>query len=468
MGKMPLPTREAEDRWFAIDRQIRDSIWGGYDRDGTGKRTSEAPLGAFGVTAASFANADISMLAIKKITDQINAATFTQTSASAPNALAYWLHRTSEGEPGSIPSCANPVTFMDQNDTIGDWDGCFENRATTVLAAYRPVGIWPTATDSTVALPAGTSVQVELYLATDQVTVIRPSGVLMAGDRVLGSGAGTPAPTIGSGPWIAQGLPVNPNIVRGAPAIPTGVMIDENKCKELGELCWNKLTWSFTTTRPAVPGEQLTFQLSLIGARAWSFGYEAGHRSKIVIVPGTNTAGLDFSVSFSDPAEGAKLAEGAFNAYGSAVFPSLGTTPAGDHPTLKRVDVSVDDATFANPIQATLDEASGSWWAPIPRLAVGAHTLYARASVDRNTSPVATRHITVLDTQTSPRVQWQVTPRGGTPSDGAWQQASGVTSFVFQVDTRSYGLGSFTIHTRLQEQGAPTASSSVNVRFSGR
>jgi hypothetical protein len=467
MGKAPLPIREAEDRWFAIDRQIRDSIWGGYDRDGDGVRDSEAALGAFGVTAASFTNANISMLAIKKIADQINAGQFTQTTASTPNALAYYLHRSSEGEPAAAPSCDDPVTFMDQNDTTGDWDGCFENRATTVLAAYRPVGIWPTATDSTVALPAGTSVQVELYLATDQVTVIRPSGVLMAGDRVLGSGAGTPAPTIGSGPWIAQGLPVNPNLVSGAPAIPTGVAIDQNKCKDLGELCWNKFTWSFTTTRPAIPGEQLTFQVSLIGTRAWSFGYEAGHRSKIVIVPGTNTAGLDLAVSFSDPAEGAKLAEGAFNAYGSATFPSLGTTPSGDHPTLKRVDVSVDDATFANPVQATLDESSGSWWAPIRRLAVGAHTLYARASLDRNSSPVVTRHITVLDTQTSPRVQWQVTPRGGTPTESAWQPAAGVTSYVFQFDSRTYGKGDFTIYTRLLEQGAPTASTSVNVRFSG-
>jgi hypothetical protein len=311
-------------------------------------------------------------------------------------------------------------------------------------------------------------VQVELYLATDQVTLIRPSAVLMAGDRVLGSGAGTPAPTIGSGPWIAQGLPVNPNVVNGAPASPTGVAIDENKCKELGELCWNKFTWSLTTTRPAIPGEQLTFQVSLIGARAWAFGYEAEHRSKIVIVPGTNTGGLDLSASFSDPAEGARLAEGAFNVYGSAVFPSLGTTASGDHPTTKRVDVSVDDPTFANPIQATLDEASGSWWAPVPRLAVGAHTLYARASLDRTSSPTASRHITVLDTQTSPRVQWQVIPRGGTPAEAAWQPASGVTSYAFQVNTASYGQGDFTILTRLLEQGAPTASTSVNVRFSGK
>ena len=36
LGKMPLPVREAEDRFFEIDRQIRDSLWGGYDRDANG------------------------------------------------------------------------------------------------------------------------------------------------------------------------------------------------------------------------------------------------------------------------------------------------------------------------------------------------------------------------------------------------------------------------------------------------
>jgi hypothetical protein len=354
---------------------------------------------------------------------------------------------------------------MDQTNSAGDFDPCFENRATTVLAAYRPVGIWPTAASSTVVLPAGTSVQVELYLATDQASIIRPTGVLMAGDRELGTGAGTPTPTIGSGPWVSQGFPVNPQIV--SPAIPSGVKIDQNKCKELGELCWNKLTWSFATTRPAIPGEQLTFQVQLVGARAWSFGYEGQHSSKISITPAAGTSGLDWGITIDDPAEGAQLSEGAFTAYGTATFPSLGTTPAGDHPSIKRVDLSVDDATFANPIQATLDEASGNWWAPVSRLSVGAHALYARASIDRNSSPVLTRRITVLDTQTTPRVQWQITPRGGTPTAAAWKPATGLLSYSFSFDSRTYGKGDFTIHTRLLEQGAPTAATSLNAKFSG-
>jgi hypothetical protein len=466
MGRAAMPVREAEDRWFAIDRQIRDSIWGGYDRNGDGTRDDAAPLGSFGVSAASFATADLTFLAIKHITDGI-AAALAQTNADA-NSLTYFLHRSSEGEPGVAGSCANGVTYMDQDDRDGDFDPCFENRATSVLAAYRPVGIWPSSTDSTVALPAGTTVDVELYLAIDQVSLVRPTGVLMAGDRELGSGPGEPTPTIGSGPWISQGFPVNPNIIVGAPALPTGVKIDQNKCVELGELCWNKLTWSFSTTRPAVPGEQITFQVQLIGARAIAYGYEGQHRSRIVITPAAMPgSGLDFSVAITEPTEGARLAEGAFTAYGSTTFPDLGTTEAGDHPAERRVDVSVDDPNFADPVQANLDEASGAWSAPIPRLAPGDHTLYARAQMGDNRSAVAVRKFTVLDTETSPRVQWQVTPRGGTPTEASWQPATGVLSYSFTFDSRTYGKGDFTIHTRLLEGGAPTATTSLNAKFSG-
>ena len=70
MGKMALPNREAEDRWFAIDRQIRDSIWGGYDRNGDGVKETEAPLGQFGLTAADVQTANTTLIAISKITER--------------------------------------------------------------------------------------------------------------------------------------------------------------------------------------------------------------------------------------------------------------------------------------------------------------------------------------------------------------------------------------------------------------
>jgi hypothetical protein len=353
---------------------------------------------------------------------------------------------------------------MDQSDSAGDFEPCFENRVTSVLAAYRPLGIWPTATDATVALPAGSTVNVELYLATDMVTAPRPTGVLMASDREIGTGAGTPTPTIGSGAYVAQGSPV------GLPApLPSGVVVDANKCQQLAELCWTKLTWSFQTTRPSIPGEQLTFQVQLLGVRAYAFGYEGQHRSKISITPAAMPAsGLDLSAQFTDPSEGAKLPEGAFTVFGTASFPNLGTTPAGDHPSIKRVDVSVDDASFASPIQASLDESSNTWSAPIPKLSVGAHTLYARAAIDRNTSPAATLYVTVQSTQSAPRVEWQAVPFGAATSATGWQPAAGVLSYYFVVNTAAYPAGRYTIYTRLLEQGSQTAITSVNARFAGR
>ncbi|MBI2773760.1 MAG: S8 family serine peptidase [Chloroflexi bacterium] len=469
LGKAALPTRDAEDRWFAIDRQIRDSLWGGYDRDGNGSTDSFAALGAFGITEANVRSADAQMIAIAKVANAITLSALTQTTGA--NTQTFWLHRSSEGEPQLVDSCGNAVEYMDQSDTSGDRDPCFSNRATSVLAAYRPLGIWPASSDTTAPLPAGSTVTVELWVALSEVSVLRPTGVLMAGDRVLGTGSGTPTPAIGSGLWISQGFPVNPNLINGAPTLPTGVKIDQNKCKELGEACWNKLTWSFTTTRHAIAGEQLTFQAALIGARAFAFGYEAQHRSKISIDVASAPAGeLDFGTAFTSPAEGAKLPDNVgFDATGSVTFPALGTTEAGDHPTLKRVYVSVDDATFANPTEASVflndGGTRGTWRAPIGGLAAGAHTIYARAQIDTNASPVSQRSVTVEDVNTTPRVQYQIVRAGTVPIADGWKAATGLLSYSFEFDTRTYGKGDFTINVRLIEGGLTTATASLNAKF---
>jgi len=355
------------------------------------------------------------------------------------------VHRLYENEPGTTPGCASNVLTMDQNDSAGDRELCFDNRATSVLAAFRPLGIWPSTSDTTVAIPAGSTVAVDLYTTVETPTAIRPTGVFMATDRVLGTGAATPQPVLASG---ANGI----------------------LCAAMGEACWTKFSWSFQTTRHAIHGEQLTLQVQLIGTRSWAFGYEGAHASRVTITPAAVPAGqLDFGATFIEPAEGAKLSEDPFTAFGSVTFPNLGTTEAGDHPTTKRVDVSADDPAFASPIQAnlTLDaqETSGSWSAPIPRLAPGAHTLYVRAAIDRNTSPVTQRTITVQDTKSTPRVQWQVTSSGTAPTEDCWQPANGLLSWQFAFDTRAYGTGDFVIHARLLEQGAQTAITSVPARF---
>ncbi|HVF06528.1 MAG TPA: S8 family serine peptidase, partial [Frankiaceae bacterium] len=444
MGKAALPVREAEDRWFSIDAQIRDSIWGGHDRDGDGDRDVAHGAENLGVTVDHVQTIEGMLAVIASVSyATANSAPATATSADAAGEpKTYWLHRSSEGEPQLADSCSNGVHYMDQTDSTGDMEPCFANRATTVLAAYRPIGIWPTASDIDFALPAGSTVSVELWVASDQVTVARPVGMLMAGDRELGSGAGTPTPMIGSGPWIAQGFPVNPNIIVGAPQIPTGVAVDQNKCRDLGELCWNKMTWSFTTNRHAVVGDQLTFQVSIAGIRALAFGHEGQHRSRITITPAAAPSSeLETTVTIGEPTDGAALPEDPFTVSGLTSYPNFGTTEAGDHPTRKYVHVSVDDPTFANPVEANLtvsaDQRSGSWTAPLPRLSVGAHTLYVRSCIDRDCA-TAERNVTVQDTRSTPRVQWQVVASGATPTADGWRTANGLLFYSFDFDTRTY------------------------------
>ncbi|HKY53802.1 MAG TPA: hypothetical protein VJM08_05810, partial [Anaerolineales bacterium] len=460
LGKMPLPVREAEDRFFAIDQQIRDSLWGGYDRDANGTADVAAPLGSFNLGVADVATHSATMVTIRRISESLALSQFTQLNGA--NAYTFYLHRRSGSELNITPSCADPVTYMDQTDSTPDSEPCYTNRVTSVLAAYRPLGIWPTTTDTTVPIPAGSNVQVELYLATSEVSVVRPTGVLMAGDRELGTGAGMPMPTIGSGPWISQGSPV------GLEPLPSGVTIDENKCQELGEFCWNKFTWSFTTTRPAIAGEQLTFQVQLIGARAWAFGYEGQHRSIITIVPAPiPPTGLDFGVNITSPTEGESLPEGKVVVVGSASFPDLGNTEPGDHPTRKHVDLSLNDANFGNPIEATLDESTGAWSAPLGNLSPGTYTLYARAGIDTNYSPVDAVSFTVQAAPVDARVEWQVVPVGGQVNPAGWQLASGLPQYAFSIDTRRYGAGTFQIYVRLVENGVQTAITSVKAKFSG-
>ena len=142
--------------------------------------------------------------------------------------------------------------------------------------------------------------------------------------------------------------------------------------------------------------------------------------------------------------------------------------PSGDHPTRKRVDVSVDDPNFGSPVEATLDEASGAWSAPLGRLAPGAHTLYARAALDTNYSPVTSRSFTVSALSGDELVEWQVVASGAQPDPAYWRPANGVLQYSFEVNTSIHGRGTFQIYVRLLRGGTQVAITSVTGRFSGR
>lgn len=452
LGRTLMPDRSYEDDFFALDRVVRDTLWGGFDRDGDGQKDTAAMPG-LNLSLTSVQNANGALSALRAVADVLD------TDLRQPlgyNSMTFWLHRSLEKEPdgSTAATCGPPVneTYMTQEDTAGDIEPCIEARVTTTAAAYRPIGIWPTREPIAEPLPAGSTVNVTLFVAQELPTVILPTGVLMATDRVIGSGEGEPRPAIGSltGPGSnAQGN-----------ALP-----DSGACVLMGELCWTRFDFSFQTTRHAFTGEYLTFQAQLLGgSRAYAFGYEGAHASRIAIAPADMPAsGLEFGATILEPADGSTVSNPVV-AGGTYVFPDLGEDPtgAGDHPQTRRVEVSVDDDSFSQPIEANLDEETGSWSAPLGDLSTGAHTLYARASIDQTQSEVAS---TTFAVGPNAAVEWQVVKKNRAVDNTAWQTASGFAGWTFAFSAADYDKGAHTIVVRVVQDGLVLAQKTVSVTF---
>ena len=442
LGNADLPERPFEDDFFALDRQIRDSIYGGYDRTADGEPDYEG-LAALGLTREMVSTYEGSLAALRAAGElAAQAAAAVPAQPAGTNPINYYLHRRVAAAPGTSDCAAvNNEQYTDRADTAGDLEPCFESRVTSVAAAYRPVGIFASTDTLDAPLPAGSRVDVNLYIAGETPSMIRPTGVLMATDREIGTGAGAFQPVLGSGPGGAA-------------------------CRTLGEACWTPYKFSFATTRPAFTGEQLTFQVQLIGARSWAFGFEGAHNSRISITPApAPESGLEFGVTITEPTADSRPSESeSVIAGGTATFPDLGEDPtgAGEHPTSRRVEVSVDDPSFASPIEATLNAKTGEWTAPLGDLAVGAHIVYARAAMDRSYSEVASSSFEVVPDAV---VQWQVIKRTARPSATAWQPASGFDQWSFTFNTASYGRGTFTILVRVVEGNVELTRTSVRATF---
>ena len=435
LGREPLPAREFEDSFFALDRQIRDTIYGGYDRDGDGVRDSEA-LAGMTITPAQVSTVQGALATFQKVSELTAAAT---TQLNGNTFMRYYLHRRVASTPG-VDTCLpdDNEQYMDRENTVGDKEPCFENRATSVAAAYRPLGLVASTDTLDAPLPAGSEVIADIYLAGETPSVIRPTGVLMATDRELGEGSGVLQPVLGTG-------------------------VEGVGCAALGEACWTKFTFSFTTTRHAFRGEQLTFQVKMIGARSWAFGHEGEHASRITILPADMPAeGLEFGASITEPANGSEVKQGDLVAGGRYDFPTLDADEAGGHPTQKVVEISIDDASFASPIKATLDAGTNTWSAPLGNLSRGQHTVYARARIDRTYSAVSSSTFSVVP---DAKVQWQIVSRNRAPSSNAWQDATGLEAWNFDFDTASYERGWNAILVRLTQGGEETASNWAFARF---
>jgi hypothetical protein len=453
LGRALVPERSFEDQFNALDQAVRDTLYGGYDRDGDGDEDFQGLAGTT-LTPASVASVSGTMAALRIAADKLNPAAAALTQQNGQNALTYFLHRRFTAEPDATPTCAahDNESYMDETDTTGDLE-CFENRVTSVAAAFRPLGIYPTSADLDAPLPAGSDVYATIYVADENPAIVKPTAVLMAGDREIGTGTGAMQPVLGTG--TGQGSNAQGN------ELPAGPL-----CDALGELCWTKFDISFETTRPAFRGEQLTFQVQLLGARAWAFGHEGQHASKVAIVAAPMPAsGLDFGATIDEPTDGSRVVTGSsVTAGGRVTFPDLGSDPtgAGDHPTTRRVEVSLDDPSFASLIPATIDEGSGTWTADLGSPAEGSHRVYARAAIDQTYSSTVSASFSVAP---AARVEWQVAKKNAAPDPSDWRTADGLDSWTFAFDTSTYGKGDRTIVVRLVSGGLELARSTVRARF---
>ncbi len=442
LGRSLMPERGFEDDFFALDRQVRDSLYGGYDRDGDGQEDSEAPDGGLPLEGLDLATMAGGLAALRAASESSASAAAIPASGEGQQATTFYLHRRHADAPGIPEGCSTSgnENYLSTSDTTGDLEPCFESRVTSVVAAFRPLGIFPSEGPATAPTPTGSRVYAEIYLAGETPSVIRPTGVLMAGDREIGRGEGSFQPVVGSGP--------------GGTA-----------CTTLGESCWTKYVIAFETSRPAFAGEQVTFQVQMVGARSWAFGFEGAHASRVTVVaaPADDLEGL--SATITEPADGSSVVESDDVLAGGAYsFPARGEDPtgAGDHPTTQRVEVSVDDADFGTPTVADLHADSGTWSLSLGDLATGEHTLYVRATEDKAVSPVASSTFTV-----TPRasVQWQVVPRNAATDASSWRTADGLGEWDFDMDTGEFGKGAKTIVVRLVEDGAESARETVRARF---
>jgi hypothetical protein len=452
LGRAQMPDRTFEDAFFEVDAAVREAVYGMYDHDGDGVRDGVAPEGL------RFSRSDVATLpgalaAFRKVAALRSSVPRRPLGTST---LTWYLHRVfsdpattaSDEIPPPEVAAAVPSTttvrcseennefFMTAANTPGDLDPCFNQRTSTVAAAFRPLAIWPTRVPIDAPLPAGSTVNVELLVATELPSVVRPAGVLLATDREIGTGAAT--------------VPL--------PVLPSG--LNGSACA-FGEACWTKFEFSFATTRPAFSGEQITFQAQMAGSRSWAFGYEGAHASKVMIEPAPlPSSGLDFGVTIA-PASAARAGQQAVVG-GTASFPDLGSDPtgAGDHPTRRRVEVSLDDRAFGRPIAATLDEKSGSWTLSLGSRAAGTHTVYARAAMDRQTSAVASGTVTI---EPDAVVQWQLVSLlpSSVPDPARWKTAQGVSNWSFTMNAAGAGAGPHAVLVRLVREGVEVARTSV-------
>lgn len=347
LGEMEMPNREDADTFFAQDCELRDALYGSYDRDGDG---NEDTCAADIANAAEFKGAGpLSNEAPFKTFPNKNAPIDLQM-AVAP-VLRYELHRREKSEPyRSAESCGLPQTategdheqFISLTPNLpGDLEPCFDSRVTSTVAGFRPKGIFHADAPLTGALPTGSAIDAKVYVQGATPGPMTLTAVLSANDRV-----------------IARSQPV---IQAVTPAT------------------WTEYSFNFDTFLPAFTGETLGVHFQLTGQVEWAYGFEGAHASRLTITPAAPQAGeLVFGATVDTlgaVAEGTRVG-------GQVFVPDMGLDDdlgnAGFAPVSVQVEVSAN-ADFSSSQWASVDARTGRYLATLP---AGVSTAFVR--VHRN------------------------------------------------------------------------------------
>ncbi|HVL90906.1 MAG TPA: S8 family serine peptidase [Actinomycetota bacterium] len=360
LGRAPIPHRPVEDTFFAYDKQVRTAMWGEWDSDEDSVANPGDLAGAVSVPQQA-----IDPDAISSLTGG--------APAELPEgaSIDYYLHHR-----GGCPELAPPAdpaglfpsagyTFMDRENSDGDDEPCPNTRLTTVAAYFRPVGIWAAAAPVGRFLPAGSGVDASVFLTMDHPMALVASSQLLAGKRIVGSGA-------------SQVTPV--------------VDVMAARCRAGLPGCWTEVKIRFVTDRPIGAHERLTFQVGLRSSEGTYFGYEGDHASKVSITPAVGASASDLVAVIDSPADAASLTSSTVTLRGTATFGDV------ESESLRKVEVSIDDPLFGAPIAATLGEPREDGtvpWSAAVSLPGGAHTVFARALQDRRASERDSVRLTV-------------------------------------------------------------------------
>lgn len=361
LGRAPIPQRPVEDTFFAYDKQVRTAMWGKWN---SGDESVGNPGDLAG--AATVPQQVVDPDAVSGL--------FGGTAAEPAEgaSLDYFLHHRGgcpEFAPPADPAGAFPhtgYTFMDRDDSDGDDEPCPNSRATTVAAYFRPVGIWASDAPAGRYLPAGSTVDASVFVTMDHPMALVATGQLLAGKRLVGSGA-------------SQVTPV--------------VDVAAARCRAGLPGCWTEVQIRFVTDRPVGAHERLTFQVGLRSSEGTYFGYEGDHASTVSITPVSGAAGSDLLAVIESPAPSASLKSSSVSVSGTAAFGDV------ESESLRKVEISVDDPLFGAPIAANLAEPkdgdAAQAWSAVLSVPAGAHTIYVRALQDRRTSERDAVRVTV-------------------------------------------------------------------------